>query len=286
MAGPLPVTSRGNRYFLLAVDHFSKYVVAKAVPTATAHDAITFWTEEVVARFGAPERLLTDNGSNFVAREFKGTVEGLGTAKIEATPYNPQGDGVAERHIGTLKGRLRRALEATDAEWDEALPWAVLAMNSTPSGATVPAPYVVMHGHFARLGPGPPDRWEGPEPGEPLLRAAARRAAATVREACRTLLAKVRRPRPRERVAGPAVAVGDAVLVWDPTCAPRGRWVGPREVVETKGPAVVVVSDFGGGHREELNRRRVARYRWAPGSGEVALAPSRKGASAGEDVLQ
>jgi len=36
--GPLPVTERGNRYIMVATDHFTKYVEVIAVPTLSAND--------------------------------------------------------------------------------------------------------------------------------------------------------------------------------------------------------------------------------------------------------
>ena len=35
-AGPLPITASENRYILIAVDYFSKFCVAKAVPDLTS----------------------------------------------------------------------------------------------------------------------------------------------------------------------------------------------------------------------------------------------------------
>ncbi len=285
MAGPLPRTSSGNRYFLLAVDHFSKFVVARAVPNATAYEAVKFWNEEVVAKHGAPLRLLTDNGSNFVALEFVAAVEACGTAKVTTTPYNPQGDGTAERHIGTLKGRLRRAMEATDAEWDSVLPWAVMAMNSTPSTATGLEPYLVMHGHMGRLKLGGGDKWAGPRPGESALRAAVREAASRVKRACQTILGRRRVARSRERATLPSVTKGEPVLVWEPTQGPKGAWAGPFCVAKVPKHGVVEVEDMEGGNSRRVNRRHVKRYLWSVDSG-LSSAPPSKDVGAGEDVLE
>ena len=285
MAGPLPTTTRGNRFILLAVDHFSRFVVGRAVPAATADEASRFWKEEVVAKYGAPERLLTDRGSNFGAAQFVDVVEALGTAKLQTTPYNPQGDARAERQIGSVKGRIKRALEETDAEWDEVLPWAVLALNSTPSAATGVAPFVVMHGHWARLQLAPTASGNrGPQPGETLAQAAVREALGAVRGAMRKVKEMQGKPRRQDKGARRVFRPGDAVLLWNPAHRPRGRWEGPWVVAETRPGGVLRLQDPSSGDTKLVNGRRARRYHWGPRTPPRPGDPA--GAGSGEDVLE
>nr|GEY70747.1 reverse transcriptase domain-containing protein [Tanacetum cinerariifolium] len=56
--GPF-LSSRGNKYILVAVDYLSKWVEAKALPTNDAHVVCKF-LKSLFARFGAPRAIISD----------------------------------------------------------------------------------------------------------------------------------------------------------------------------------------------------------------------------------
>ncbi len=60
----------GHVYLLVAVDKFTKCIEAAPVTSADATSVINF-VKGIVFRFGVPNSIVTDNGSNFTSREFK-----------------------------------------------------------------------------------------------------------------------------------------------------------------------------------------------------------------------
>ena len=70
VVGPLKVTIRGNRFIIIAIDHFSKFVIARAVPRYTAEITTTFLKEDLINKFGVPQAWLTDQGRNFEVEIF------------------------------------------------------------------------------------------------------------------------------------------------------------------------------------------------------------------------
>nr|GFB98125.1 reverse transcriptase domain-containing protein [Tanacetum cinerariifolium] len=56
-------SSRGNNYILVAVDHLSKWVEAKALPTNDARVVCKFH-KSFFARFGAPRAIISDRGQH------------------------------------------------------------------------------------------------------------------------------------------------------------------------------------------------------------------------------
>ena len=64
-AGPFPPDEDGNRYLLVAVDPFSKWV--EAVPTPSLHSwrAADFLYQRIITHWGKPRYIRTDNGSEF-----------------------------------------------------------------------------------------------------------------------------------------------------------------------------------------------------------------------------
>ena len=86
----LPETARANRYILTMVDLFTKFGVAAAMPDQSAQTVADTLLARWVLLFGAPRRLLTDQGANFESA----IVENLCTIwridKVRTTAYLPQ----------------------------------------------------------------------------------------------------------------------------------------------------------------------------------------------------
>ena len=57
VSGPLKRTVNGNSYVLVALDYFTKYCVAKAVPDFTAETTAKFIFEEILCKLGSPKSI-------------------------------------------------------------------------------------------------------------------------------------------------------------------------------------------------------------------------------------
>ena len=57
---------------------------------------------------GATPRIITDNGPQFIARDFKEFIRICGMTHVKTTPYYPQSNGKIERWHKTLKGECLR----------------------------------------------------------------------------------------------------------------------------------------------------------------------------------
>src|SRR5438132_2594842 len=67
----------GYTHLFVATDKFTKWIEAKPVTTITAAKAKEFF-QDIVVRFGVPNRIITDNGTQFTGSEFKDWCEELG----------------------------------------------------------------------------------------------------------------------------------------------------------------------------------------------------------------
>jgi hypothetical protein len=70
MVGPFKKVTGGFTHLFVAVDKFSKWIEAKPVVTITADKARDFFIS-IVHRFGVPNRIITDNGTQFTGGVFK-----------------------------------------------------------------------------------------------------------------------------------------------------------------------------------------------------------------------
>lgn len=70
MVGPLKGGSHKNKYLLVMVDKFIECIVAKPVTSTGAVTVIKF-ISGAVPHYGIPHSPITDNGTNFMAKEVK-----------------------------------------------------------------------------------------------------------------------------------------------------------------------------------------------------------------------
>jgi transposase InsO family protein len=60
---------RGYTHLLVAIDKFSKWVEVRPITNLRADQAVMFRTD-IVYRFGVPNSIITDNGSQFTGKKF------------------------------------------------------------------------------------------------------------------------------------------------------------------------------------------------------------------------
>jgi len=109
----LKITGWGWYYLSTVLDDFSRYIVAwRLGPTMSASD-VTATLEQALAASGLDHitvtqrpRLLSDNGSSYVANDLAKWLEGKGMQHVRGAPYHPQTQGKIERWHQTLKNRI------------------------------------------------------------------------------------------------------------------------------------------------------------------------------------
>jgi len=109
----LKVTGWGWYYLSTVLDDFSRYIVAwKLCATMQARD-VTETLERALAASGLDQvtvvhrpRLLTDNGSSYIAGDLAEWLESRGMVHIRGAPRHPQTQGKIERWHRTLKNRI------------------------------------------------------------------------------------------------------------------------------------------------------------------------------------
>ncbi len=93
----LPLTYKGNQYVLVFQDYCTQWVEAYAIPDQRAECIAQLFLAEVVRRYGAPCKLLSDCAANLTAAVIQQVYQICSTKKIQTTPYHPQTDGLVER---------------------------------------------------------------------------------------------------------------------------------------------------------------------------------------------
>jgi transposase InsO family protein len=147
---------------LVAIDKFSKWVEVRPITNLKAEQAVTFFTD-IVYRFGVPNSIITDNGSQFTGRKFLEFCDKFHIRVDWAAVAHPQTNGQVERANGMilqgLKTRIFDQLNKSGWKWLQELPVVVWSLRTTPSRATGFTPFFLVHGAEAVL---PTDLEHGP----------------------------------------------------------------------------------------------------------------------------
>ena len=126
-----PTTRKGNSCCLVMVDHNSKFM--SAVPLKSKHSAVvsTAMKEHILPFLPKiPSRVMSDNGKEFVGRDFVDMLAEFGINHTLTTPYHPSSNGLVERTNRTI-AELLRNLSAKPLTWDDELIKAVMVYNNT-----------------------------------------------------------------------------------------------------------------------------------------------------------
>lgn len=94
-------------YYFVIVDSFSKWPEIFEISNISSATIISKLTE-MFARYGDPDTIVSDNGTQFVSAQFSKFVTERGIAHMRTAPYHPQSNGQAERFVGTLKRALAK----------------------------------------------------------------------------------------------------------------------------------------------------------------------------------
>ncbi|KAE9186373.1 hypothetical protein PF004_g23106 [Phytophthora fragariae] len=144
--GPLVATPRGKKFILVFADYFTRWVEAFAIPRLDTTTFVETMVSEVISRHGIPERLLSEQGSNFISELARSFYETLGIKKLFGAAYHPQTQGLVERFNGTLLGMLRLFVNETQTDWVLYLPRVLFAYRTSYHEALRDSPFFSLYG--------------------------------------------------------------------------------------------------------------------------------------------
>jgi transposase InsO family protein len=151
ITGPHPTSRQGHNYILTLQDHFSKWAEAVPIRRHTAPIIARIIFEQVFMRFGAPRRILTDQGPEFESKLFSDLCNLMGVEKVRTTPYHPQTNGMIERMHRVLNAMLAKVISEDQRDWPEHLPAVMAAYRASTHEATGFSPNRLILGREVRL---------------------------------------------------------------------------------------------------------------------------------------
>ena len=85
------------------MDYYSKYIEVSILDKGETSKTIIEKIKSIFSRHGIPDRLISDNGRQYVSEEFKRFAEKYKFQHITSSPHYPKGNGISERAVQTVK---------------------------------------------------------------------------------------------------------------------------------------------------------------------------------------
>jgi hypothetical protein len=146
------------------VDRLSKF--AHFIPINTNYKAqkyVEIYIAHVLCLHDIPKTIISDRGSQFVARFWEQLHASLGTHLIHSSAYHPQTDGQTEQVNQILQDMLMACVLEHKGSWDKNLPWDKFSYNNSYQESLKMATFEVLYEHRCRT----PLNWI--EPGENVI---------------------------------------------------------------------------------------------------------------------
>ena len=155
--------SEGNTTIVVIVDRFSKgccLVPLPGLPTSLQTAEVLF--HHVFRRFGLPEDIVSDRGTQFTSQVWRAFMERLGVTVSLTSGHHPQSNGQVERLNQEIGRFLRCYCGDRQNDWCRFLPWAEYAQNSLKHSSSGLTPFQCFLGFQPPLFPWNPCSTEVP----------------------------------------------------------------------------------------------------------------------------
>ena len=99
--GPLPKSTKGNRYLITIIDEFSRFPFAYACKDTTSKTVVQCFNH-LFSIFGMPDMIHSDRASDFLSEETTQYLHRKDIATSHTSRYNPRCNGQVEKLNRTL----------------------------------------------------------------------------------------------------------------------------------------------------------------------------------------
>jgi hypothetical protein len=144
--------SQGYDMILVVTDQFSKHAHFMATTSnISAEGNAQLFHDNVWKHHGWMQKIITDQGTQFVAKFTWALNDFLGVETALSTAYHPQMDGQTEWINQELEQYLQLYTNFMQSDWVEWLSSAKFAYNNHPHSAIGQSPFFLKYGHHPNL---------------------------------------------------------------------------------------------------------------------------------------
>lgn len=103
----IDLAMKNKENFLIFIDSYSKWAEIKHL-TVTSSRLVIEQLRTIFSSFGIPEKIVSDNGPQFIAEDFENFCKSNGICHVRTPPYHPKSNGAAERFVQIFKKQLSK----------------------------------------------------------------------------------------------------------------------------------------------------------------------------------
>jgi transposase InsO family protein len=153
--GPFDEDQRGNKYVIVVIDCFSRFVELYPSPSVGALDAARALVDHA-GRYGIPLEIQSDQGSEFVNSLVEAFTNALGVEHITTQARSKEANGLVERSNKEVLRHLRAIIYDRNVitDWSDNLPLVQRIMNSSIHETIGVSPAQILFGNSLELNRG------------------------------------------------------------------------------------------------------------------------------------
>ena len=144
-----PPSKNRFKYLLVFQDLFTRWIEVQPLRSAEGKAVARAFEELILFRWETPQYVLTDNGTEFINKWLKSTLEEYGVRHVTTPPYHPQANPV-ERSNRTLKTMIATFVKADHRNWDVHVHEFRHAVNTAVQATTKVSPAFLNYGRHPR----------------------------------------------------------------------------------------------------------------------------------------
>ena len=143
--GPFP----SGDYLMVIIDEYSRYPEIEILKPTSSKTVIPK-IDKILASFGIPKVLKSDNGPPFNGSEFRNFAEYLGFRHRKITPLWPKANAESERFMRTVEKTVR-AVQIENKCWKQEIFKFLRNYRATPHCTTGKSPFEMLFGRPMKI---------------------------------------------------------------------------------------------------------------------------------------
>ena len=138
-------SAQGNKFILLLIDNISRYLTAYPIPNKSA-EIVAKKLHEFILMHGSMDTLISDKGKEMDNAIIEKSCDILKVNHLLSIAYRHQSNAHIERSIRTVRDYLALVAEQDKLNWEDSLPYAITAYNTSFHSAIKNIPHYLFYG--------------------------------------------------------------------------------------------------------------------------------------------
>ena len=120
---------KSKTWYLHIIDEFTRFSAGAIIHSKKATVFVKKFIQCWISVFGAPRKLFSDNGGEFINNEVHDMCENFNMEIKTTAAYSPWSNGLLECHYYTLTEMILKIKADRQCDWETPLNWALMAKH-------------------------------------------------------------------------------------------------------------------------------------------------------------